>query len=213
MKKILLSLTALTFCASVAFAQEVEVETQPSHEETQTQPGQEEAQTEDLQIERLSNTAETSGKRKIEMSELPAAVQEAFQNSEFKDWEISGVYEVKAEASEAEGMMEDATAEDAITTETEEATEEAATATETASQEASYEILLITKDMKDEIEDTQEIIQEEKEDAMEDGEEAAEIATEKVSVEIPGVVLKYNAEGELISQEDQKGEAETNDQY
>ena len=209
MKKILLSLTALTFCASVAFAQEVEVETQPSHEETQTQPGQEEAQTEDLQIERLSNTAETSGKRKIEMSELPAAVQEAFQNSEFKDWEISGVYEVKAEASEAEGMMEDATAEEAVTTET----EEAATATETASQEASYEILLITKDMKDEIEDTQEIIQEEKEDAMEDGEEAAEIATEKVSVEIPGVVLKYNAEGELISQEDQKGEAETNDQY
>lgn len=194
MKKILLSLTALTFGASVAFAQtEMEAETQQETQEIQ------ETQTEELQIERLSNNSEASDKKKIEMSELPEAVQEAFQNSEFADWEVSGIYEVGTQAAEAPEteVMEPA------------ATEEAAV-TEPASEETSYEILLISKDMKDEIKDTQEAVQEENEDAAEDGEAA--VSTENVAVEIPGVVLKYDSEGQLISQEDQKGNTEVIDQ-
>lgn len=207
MKKILLSLTVLTFGASAAFAQtETETETQLDTQTEMEVETQQEIQTEDLQIERLSNKAEASDKREIEMSELPAAVQEAFQNSEFADWEVSGIYETAAPSEEAP-------AEAAETEIMEPATEEAAAAAagETASEEVAYEILLISKDMKDEIEDTQEAVQEENEDAIEDGEAA--VSTETVKVEIPGVVLKYDSEGQLISQEDQKSEEETNDQY
>lgn len=211
MKKILLSLTVLTFGASAAFAQtETETETQletQTEMEVETQQEAQEAQTEDLQIERLSNKAEASDKREIEMSELPAAVQEAFKNSEFADWEVSGVYETAAAASEE--VPAEATETEIMEPATEDAA--AAAAGETVTEEVAYEILLISKDMKDEIEDTQEAVQEENEDAIEDGEAA--VSTENVKVEIPGVLLKYDSQGQLISQEDQKSETETNDQY
>lgn len=193
MKKIFLSLTALTFGASVAFAQtETEVQEPQTEQNIEIQDDQQEVQSDDLQIERLSNEAETSGKKKIEMSELPASVQEAFQNSEFKDWEVAEIYEVRS-ATNSEGIVEEDVA------------------LGNATPEASYEIVAISKDMKDEIADTQEAIQEETEDALEDG-EAAEVSTENIKVEIPAVVLKYDQQGQLIEQQEQNGETDLNDQ-
>lgn len=187
MKKILLSITALTFGATVAFAQ-TEIETPETQQETQS---------EEIAVERLTSESE-AGKRKIEMTELPASVQEAFQNSEFKDWEVAEIYEVGA------AITEDATVDPSTTT-----PEDAAQGI--ATSEASYEILVISKDMKDEIEDTQETIQEETEEILEEG-EAAEVSTETVKVEIPAVVLKYDNQGQLLEQKEQKSETE-NEQY
>jgi hypothetical protein len=171
MKKIFLTFAVFGFGATVAFAQtNPEVET-------------EQAQTE-LQVEKLSNSAEMEGKKKIEMSELPAAVQEAFQNSEFKDWEVAEIYEV--EASQEENINMSATAEESA-----------------SSEDVTYEINLISKDMKDEIEDSEEAVAEEQEEAVEENVEAT---TETIEVEVPALLLEYDKEGKLLKQEEQKSD-------
>lgn len=169
MKKIILSITAFTFCATVSFAQ--------------TDTGiQEDQQQDDIQVERLSESPEMTGKTKIEMSALPAGVQQSFQESEFKDWKVAEVYELKAaEAPEAEEGMP---------------------AEEATTEEAAYEILLISQDLKEEITEA-----EEKEEAQ--TEEEVEVTTEKVMVEVPAIVLQYNKEGKLIKQEERQEATET----
>jgi hypothetical protein len=171
MKKIFLTFAVFGFGATVAFAQ-----TNPEVETDQPQT--------ELQVEKLSNSAEMEGKKKIEMSELPAAVQEAFQNSEFKDWEVAEIYEVEATQEENINMS--------------------ATAEESASSEGvTYEINLISKDMKDEIEDSEEAVAEEQEEAVEENVEAT---TETVEVEVPALLLQYDKEGKLLKQEEQKSD-------
>ena len=184
MKKVFLSITALTFGASVAFAQTNETEVQQN-------------QNSDLQIERLSNSPEEAGKKKIELGELPSAVHEAFKESEFKDWEVQEVYELSAPATEGQEMTSDA-------------------GIAPAGEEAAYEIRLISKDMKDEISDSQEAIEDVQEDAAEaDEAEEANVSTETVKVEVPAVVLQFDKEGNLIKQDDQNeaNETETLEQY
>ena len=171
MKKIFLTFAAFTFGASVAFAQtdtEAPVESQ-----------------DELQVEKLSNNAVAEGKKEIDISQLPAAVQDAFKNSEFKDWEVAAVYEVEAGAEQTENM---------------------AISTEATTEGPTYEISLVSKDMKDEIKDTQEAIADEQEDAKEEGD--VEVTTETVSVKVPAVSLHYDQEGKLLKQEEQKPENE-----
>lgn len=186
MKKIFLTFAVFGFGATVAFAQTTpEVETEQPQEE--------------LQVEKLSNTAEMEGKKKIEMSELPAAVQEAFQNSEFNDWEIAAIYVV--EATQEENINLSATPEE-----------------NAAPEDVTYEISLISKDMKDEIEDTEEVVAEEQEEATEEiVEEKVEVTTETVEVEIPALLLQYDKEGNLLKQEEQKSDSKIeeleNEQY
>ncbi len=184
MKKVFLSITALTFSASAAFAQSSDIETSQN-------------QSSDLQIERLSNSTEETGKKKIELSELPSAVSDAFRDSEFKDWEVTEVYEINSSSPENQTMTSDA-------------------GIAPAGEEATYEIRLISKDMKDEISDSQEAIEDVKEDANEaDEAEEANVSTETMEVEVPSVVLKYDQEGNLIENEDRENttETETPEQY
>lgn len=175
MKKIFLTFAVVGFGATVAFAQ---VTPEPETEQQQ----------EELQVEKLSNSAEMEGKKKIEMSELPLAVQEAFQNSEFKEWEVAAIYEVEA-VPEGEGNINmNATPEENV-----------------ASEDVTYEISLISKDMKDEIQDTEEAVSEEQEEAVE---ENVEVTTETVQVEIPALLLQYDKEGKLLKQEEQKNDGQ-----
>jgi hypothetical protein len=171
MKKIFLTFAVFGFGATVAFAQ-----TNPEVETDQPQT--------ELQVEKLSNSTEMEGKKKIEMSELPAAVQEAFQNSEFKDWEVAEIYEV--EATQEENINLSATSEESA-----------------SSEEVTYEISLLSKDMKDEIEDSQEAVAEGQEEAVEENVEAT---TETIEVEVPALLLQYDKEGKLLKQEEQKSD-------
>lgn len=178
MKKIFLTFAVVGFGATVAFAQ---VTPEPETEHQQ----------EELKIEKLSNSAEMEGKKKIEMSELPLAVQEAFQNSEFNEWEVAAIYEVDASQEGMEGdenINLSATPEEAVT-----------------SEDVTYEISLISKDMKDEIEDTQEAVTEEQEEATE---ENVVVTTETVEVKIPALLLQYDKEGKLLKQEEQKNDGQ-----
>ncbi len=171
MKKIFLTFAVFGLGATAAFAQTTpEVET----EQPQTE----------LQVEKLSNAAEMEGKKEIEMSELPAAVQEAFQNSEFKDWEVAAIYEV--EAAQEENIQLSNTAEE-----------------NAASEGVTYEISLISNDMQDEIEDSEEAIAEEQEEAVEENVEAT---TATVEVKVPAILLQYDTEGKLLKQEEQKSD-------
>ena len=184
MKKVFLSITALTFGASVAFAQTNETEVQQD-------------QNSDLQIERLSDSPEEAGKKKIELGELPATVHEAFKASEYKDWEVQEIYEISSSSTEGQEMTSDA-------------------GIAPAGEEATYEIRLISKDMKEEITDSQEAIEEVQEDATEaDDAEEANVSTETVEVEVPAVVLKYDKDGNLIKDNEQEetNETETLEQY
>lgn len=182
MKKIFLTFAVFGFGATAAFAQ-----TNPEVETDQPQT--------ELQVEKLSNSTAMEGKKEIEMSELPAAVQEAFQNSEFKDWEVAAIYEV--EATQEENINLSATPEESA-----------------ASEEATYEISLISNDMKDEIEDSEEAVTEEQEEAVEENVEAT---TKTVEVEVPALLLQYDKEGKLLKQEEQKNDSQLegleNEQY
>ena len=165
MKKIFLTFAAFSFGATVAFAQ--------------TEQGTPAESQNELQVEKLSNSVAEEGKKEIDMTQLPAAVQEAFKNSEFKDWEVAAIYEVEA------------------------AKENMAATTETPAEGPVYEISLISKDMKDEIKDTEETIADEQEDAAE---EEVAVTTETVKVEVPSLALRYDQEGNLIEQKQLKGD-------
>ncbi|WP_017731377.1 hypothetical protein [Nafulsella turpanensis] len=168
MKKIFLTFAAFSFGATVAFAQ--------TEQETPVEPQSE------LQVEKLSNSVAEEGKKEIDMAQLPAAVQEAFENSEFNDWEVAAVYEVEA------------------------VNENMAATTEAPAEGPVYEISLISKDMKDEIKDTEEAIADEQEEAVE--EEEIAVTTETVEVKVPSLALRYDQEGTLIEQKQLKAEEE-----
>ena len=168
MKKIFLTFAAFTFGASVAFAQTEQEKPVEAQDE--------------LQVEKLSNSAAEEGKKEIDLNQLPAAVLEAFESSEFNDWEVAAVYEV-------------------------EAANENMAATPQANTEAPvYEISLISKDMKDEIQDTEEAIADEQEDAVEENQTV--VSTETVEAKVPSLSLRYDQEGTLLEQKQVKGNEE-----
>lgn len=140
-----------------------------------------------LEIERLSNTsntAETSDKKKIEISELPLQVQEALQRSEYKDWDVAEIYEIQEAAP---GWVDEDIP-----------LEEGQTAA-SLNSDFSYEIVLLSQDTEDEIENSQDTIAEEQEELP--VENAAE-GTETIQVESPAVILLYDEEGKLLKQQE-----------
>ena len=170
MKKIFLTFAAFTFGASVAFAQTEQKKPVEAQDE--------------LQVEKLSNSVAEEGKTEIDLQQLPAAVLEAFESSEFNDWEVAAVYEVEAGA-EKENMS---------------------AAPEANTEGPTYEISLISKDMKDEMKDTEEAIADEQEEAVE--EEEIAVSTETVDVKVPALSLRYDQEGTLLEQKQLKGSEE-----
>lgn len=174
MKKIFLTFTALAFGATISFAQ-TDQEYEQDHEGDK------------LEIERLSNTSETSGKKKIEMSELPLQVQEAFQKSEYNNWEVAEIYEIE---EPLQGWVdEDIPLEEGQT-------------------EASlisdffYEIVLLGTD---EVKDSQEAIADEQENAIVE-EDAAASSTETEEAAAPTLILlHFDEEGKLLQKQEHEG--------
>lgn len=157
MKKTFLTLVAFGFGASVAFAQ-----TPVPQEETQ----------QGVQTEQDDATLsqEEEGRTQIEMYELPVAVQDAFKNGQYKDYEVLAIYEVSAEPQEGA------------------ATEMEGTEGATVAQGVTYEIELASEGESYGTEQ-----------AVEDGMEGVE--TERVSARQPDVVLQFDANGQLINEE------------
>lgn len=95
MKKTFLTLVAVGFGASVAFAQ-----TSP------TDPAQEEQQntetttdySQDPQADQMQ--AQEEGRKQVEMHELPEDVQQAFKDGQYSQWEVLTIYEVSPEATD-----------------------------------------------------------------------------------------------------------------
>ena len=112
MKKTLLTLVAVGFGVSVSFAQttgtEVEQNTVPA--------------------EQTDNMYQGEDKTEVEMSEVPVAVQDAFKNGQYSEYEVLAVYEKDVEGEGVQYEFELAEA-SAAATEGQEAaaTEEAGT--------------------------------------------------------------------------------------
>lgn len=168
MKRIFLTFAAVAFGATVSFAQTSQ-EYEQEHESGK------------LEIERLSNTVETEAKKKIEISELPLQVQEALQNSEYKDWEVAEIYEIE---EAGQGWVDEDIP-----------LEEGQTAASLIS-DFSYEIVLLSEDLKDETEDKQK-------DAIQ--EEDVAVSTETVNVEVPAIILHFDQEGKLLQKQQHEG--------
>lgn len=88
MKKTFLTLVAVGFSFSVAFAQTETVETPQPETQEQTAPAEE-------------MTAQEEGRTEVEMAALPVAVQDAFKNGQYSNYEVLAIYEVSAESTEA----------------------------------------------------------------------------------------------------------------
>lgn len=98
MKKTLMTLVAVGFGVSVAFAQTTGEGVQQDTEHNQQQTQQTEAYGQDEE-----------GKKRIEMYELPVAVQDAFKNGQYSEWEVLAIYEMSddqthQESTEGVGM-------------------------------------------------------------------------------------------------------------
>lgn len=91
MKKTLMTFLAVGFGVSVAFAQTTGEGTQ-----------QEDTELNQQQTEQSDNLygQEEEGKRQIEMYELPVAVQDAFKNGQYSDWEVLAIYEMTDDKSQ-----------------------------------------------------------------------------------------------------------------
>lgn len=172
MKKLFLTIAAVAIGTTVSFAQ--------SNGEYESGK---------LEIERLSNTAETAVKKKIDVSELPLQVQEALQQSEYKDWEIAEIYEIE---EEGRGWVDEDIP-----------LEEGQTAASLIS-DFSYEIIMLSQDMQEEIEDSQEAITDKQDDATVEEET---VSTETVEVEVPAIILHYDQEGKLLKKEGEEDPA------
>lgn len=174
MKKIALTFVAVAFGSCIAFAQ-----TNPETEETKTVNTEE-----SLTIDRLSDKPEEAGRRMMNIEELPEAVQQALKDGEFKGWQVVSVTEVQAQ-DDKENLSN-----------TEVATETDAPATAAV----QYEVALVSEDMQDEIEDSQAATEEVKEEAAEEG----IVAEEKmVTVKVPGVVVRFDEQGNVVSRVEQ----------
>lgn len=134
MKKTFLTLAAIVFGFSVSFAQTVEPAAAP----------QEEAQEQTLPANDMAEAEQ--GRTEVEMAALPVAVQDAFKNGQYSDYEVLAIYEVSAEEADAtatEGTVyEFELAQQAEATETE-ATELEGVETENVSVRSADVILQI----------------------------------------------------------------------
>lgn len=92
MKKTLMTFLAVGFGVSVAFAQTTGEGTQQDTEYNQQQTQQSEVYGQDEE-----------GKRRVEMYELPVAVQDAFKNGQYSDWEVLAIYEMTDDKSHRQG--------------------------------------------------------------------------------------------------------------
>ena len=89
MKKTFLTLAAIVFGFSVSFAQTVEPAAAPQEEaQEQTMPANDMAEAE-------------QGRTEVEMAALPVAVQDAFKNGQYSDYDVLAIYEVSAEEGDA----------------------------------------------------------------------------------------------------------------
>lgn len=157
MKKTLMTFVAVGFGVSVAFAQTTtpQEEAQGNQtEQTEAMPGQDE-----------------EGRTRIEMYELPVAVQDAFKNGQYKGYEVLAIYEVTPEAQETQMQGTDGEA--------------------VAQQEVMYEIELASNAATEDYNNQQTM--------EEDGMEGVE--TERVSAREPEVVLVFDATGQLVKEE------------
>ena len=91
MKKTFLTLVAIGFGMSVALAQTTETEVEAPQQDVQLE------QTESP--EAMAQDEQT--RTEVEMAELPVAVQDAFKNGQYSNWEVLAIYQVEAEAGEA----------------------------------------------------------------------------------------------------------------
>lgn len=185
MKKTLLTFVAVAFGSCVAFAQTTPVEgEQTDNTDTNTEQS--------ITIDRMSDSPEEAeaGRRVINIEELPESVQRSLKAGEFKDWQVVAVTELQANAhGQKENManVQDET--------TQQAGAENAV--------VMYEVELVSEDMQDEIQDSQEATQEIAEEAAEEGVVAEETM---VTVKVPGVVLRYDQDGKLLSRVDRTNE-------
>ena len=161
MKKTFLTFVALGFGVSVAFAQTTDPQEVPQEENQPIQTEQNDAMV----------AQEEEGRKQIEMYELPVAVQDAFKNGQYKDYEVLAIYEVSAEPQEgADSEME--------------GTEGA-----TVAQGVTYEIELAAEGESYGNEQAVE------EDGM------GNVELERVSARQPDVVLQFDENGQLIKEE------------
>lgn len=159
MKKTVLTFAAIAFGMGVTFAQTTPVTKEGEKKSTPVTTEQ------ILIIDKVADqpAEEVAGRRELKVDELPAAVQKALKDGEFKTWKVVTAAELQGNAQNP-----------AVT----------------------YEVALISEDMKDEIKDSQESTEELKEEVLEEGAEATE---KMVEVKVPGVVLRYDQSGKLLS--------------
>ena len=110
MKKLLLSLFALTFLFTVAASaqdQPAQEEIQPTEEMTQptdeAQPAEEVIQ-EDVVVE--EPTTAMSNQQEVQFDQLPDAVKSAFEGSDYAMWQVQTVYEMAPEEGTDETKYE-----------------------------------------------------------------------------------------------------------
>ncbi|AHM62076.1 hypothetical protein D770_19125 [Flammeovirgaceae bacterium 311] len=182
MKKTLLTFVAVAFGSCVAFAQTTPVEGEQTNTDTE----------QSITIDRMSDSPENAeaGRRVINIEELPESVQRSLKSGEFKDWQVVAVTELQANANSQKQNLSNVEGESADQAGTENAA-------------VHYEVELVSADMQDEIQDSQEQTEEIAEDAAEEGVVAEETM---VAVKVPGVVLRYDQDGKLLSRVDRTTE-------
>ncbi len=184
MKKTALTFVAVAFGTCVAFAQ-----TTPPQEDQTTNTEQT-----TITTDKMSDAPadEMAGRRVLQVEELPEAVQRSLQSGDFKDWKVVSVTELQANA------VGQTTRENMANVEGQ---ENAASGAENAA--VIYEVVLVSEDMQDEAADTQEQAAELQEDVAVEGAVEQEAAAE---TQLPGVVLRFDESGQLLSQTEQTEE-------
>jgi hypothetical protein len=99
MKKTLMTFVAVGFGVSVAFAQVTGTPQEGEQQDTDLQNTEYNQQDQQTQNEYAQDE---EGKRRVEMSELPLEVQQAFRESEYNNLEVLAIYEMKDEQSTEE---------------------------------------------------------------------------------------------------------------
>lgn len=82
-----MTFVAVGFGVSIAFAQ-----TTPTQEDQSTIQTEQTTEIQDAQLDQ--------DRRKVEMSELPLAVQESFTNGDYSEWQVLAIYEKPSESGE-----------------------------------------------------------------------------------------------------------------
>ncbi|WP_224999552.1 hypothetical protein [Cesiribacter sp. SM1] len=182
MKKTVLTFVAVAFGSCVAFAQTTPVEGDQTTNTEQTEQS--------ITVDKMSDSPAEAGRRAIKVEELPEAVQRSLKSGEFKEWKVVTVTELQSTPGtqlQTDNMSNTGT-------------EGEADSQPEAEQAAMlYEVELVSEDMQEEIQDSQAQTEEIAEEAAEEG----VVAEEKmVEVKVPGVVLRYDHQGKLLSRVD-----------